>query len=123
MRGSLPMRIARAASGKRIELDTAEIKGSCATVSWTDGMPKHRTGTLVKLPREWERFDELRQSPLYTTHQLLALTNKYPIKAAEHAPKTQRMRRSGSVPCTGIDPVRLERWGEAVTSYGCPRDG
>ena len=28
-----------------IELDTVEIKGICATVSWKDGMPKHTAGT------------------------------------------------------------------------------
>ena len=41
-----------------IELDTVEVKGSCATVSWKDGMPKHTAGLLAKLPREWERFAE-----------------------------------------------------------------
>ena len=46
-----------------IELDTVEVKGTCATVSWKDGMPKHVAGTLAKLPREWERFEELRRSP------------------------------------------------------------
>ena len=46
-----------------IELDGVEIKGTCALVSWKDGVPKHTTGTLAKLPREWERFDELRASP------------------------------------------------------------
>jgi hypothetical protein len=92
-----------------IELDTVEIKGSCATVSWKDGMPKHVAGLLAKLPREWERFDELRSSPTYAAHQLLALTRDNPIEAV-CAPKVQRMRRSGSVPCTGIDPHRLERW-------------
>ena len=56
-----------------IELDNVEIKGTCATVSWKDGMPKHTTGLLAKLPREWERFGELRSSPIYTAHQLLAM--------------------------------------------------
>ena len=28
-----------------IVLDTVEIKGTCATVSWKDGMPKHTAGT------------------------------------------------------------------------------
>ena len=46
-----------------IELDTVEIKGHVATVSWKDGMPKHMMGTLAKLPRDWERFDELKGSP------------------------------------------------------------
>ena len=64
-----------------IELDTVEIKGSCATVSWKDGMPKHTAGMLAKLPREWERFDELRRSPRYTAHQLLAMVHDNPIEA------------------------------------------
>jgi len=92
-----------------IELDTVEVKGSCATVSWKDGMPKHTAGTLAKLPREWERFEELRSSPTYTAHQLLALMHDNPIEAV-CAPKVQRMRRSGSVPCHGIVPERLDRW-------------
>ena len=96
-----------------IELDTVEVKGSCATVSWKDGMPKHVAGTLAKLPREWERFDELRRSPVYTAHQLLALMKANPIKAG-CAPKTQRMRQSGSIPCHGIVPERIESWIEAA---------
>jgi hypothetical protein len=93
-----------------IELDTVEVKGSCATVSWKDGMPKHTAGTLAKLPREWERFDELRQSPVYNAHQLLALVHDNPIETRGLAPKMQTMRQSGSVLCQGIDPERLERW-------------
>ena len=93
-----------------IELDTIEVKGTCATVSWKDGMLKHVAGLLAKLPREWERFDELRQSPKYTAHQLLALVHDNPIEATELAPKVQKMRQSGSIPCRGIDPERLERW-------------
>ena len=93
-----------------IELDTVEVKGSCATVSWKDGMPKHTAGTLAKLPREWERFDELRRSPVYTAHQLLALVKANPIETKELAPKVQKMRQAGSVPCQGVDPQRLERW-------------
>ena len=96
-----------------IELDTVEVKGGCATVSWKDGMPKHTAGLLAKLPREWERFDELRQSPIYTAHQLLALLHDNPIKAVD-ASKTQRIRQAGSIPCTGIDPERLDRWVEAA---------
>ena len=92
-----------------IELDTVEVKGSCATVSWKDGMPKHVAGTLAKLPREWERFDEFRQSPVYTAHRLLTLVHDNPIEAV-HAPKVQKMRRSGSVPCHGIVPERIESW-------------
>ena len=97
-----------------IELDTAEVKGSCATVSWKDGMPKHVAGLLAKLPREWERFDELRSSPTYTAHQLLALVHDNPIEAKELAPKTQKMRQSGSVPCHGIVPERIESWTAAA---------
>jgi hypothetical protein len=97
-----------------IELDTVEVKGSCATVSWKDGMPKHTAGLLAKLPREWERFDELRGSPVYTAHQLLALVHDNPIKAEELAPKTQKMRQSGSIPCRGIVPERIESWIEAA---------
>jgi hypothetical protein len=96
-----------------IVLDTAEVKGSCATVSWKDGMPKHTAGTLAKLPREWERFEELRQSPVYTAHQLLALMKANPIKAV-CAPKVQRMRQSGSIPCHGILPERMESWTAAA---------
>jgi hypothetical protein len=96
-----------------IVLDTVEVKGSCATVSWKGGMPKHTAGTLAKLPREWERFDELRQSPVYTAHQLLALVHDNPIEA-KVAPKVQTMRQAGSVPCQGVDPQRLERWIEAA---------
>jgi len=93
-----------------IVLDTVEVKGSCATVSWKDGMPKHTAGLLAKLPREWERFDELRRSPVYTAHQLLALVHDNPIEAKELAPKVQKMRQSGSIPCHGIVPERIESW-------------
>jgi hypothetical protein len=71
-------------------------KGSCATVSWKDGMPKHAARLLAKLPREWERFGELRRSPVYTAHQLLALVHDNPIETKEHAPKTQGMRQAPS---------------------------
>ena len=97
-----------------IELDTIEVKGTCATVSWKDGMPKHTAGLLAKLPREWERFDELRSSPTYTAHQLLALVHDNPIETEEHTPKTQRIRQSGSVPCHGIVPERIESWTAAA---------
>jgi hypothetical protein len=97
-----------------IELDTVEVKGSCATVSWKDGMPKHTAGLLAKLPREWERFDELRRSPVYTAHQLLALVHDNPIKAEDNVPKVQKMRQSGSIPCHGIVPERIESWIEAA---------
>ena len=97
-----------------IVLDTVEVKGSCATVSWKDGMPKHVAGLLAKLPREWERFEELRSSPTYTAHQLLALVHDNPIETKEHAPKTQRMRQSGSIPCHGIVPERMESWIETA---------
>ena len=56
-----------------IVLDDVEIKGTCALVAWKDGMPDHTAGLLAKLPREWERFDELKASPTYTAHQLLAM--------------------------------------------------
>ena len=92
-----------------IVLDTVEVKGSCATVSWKDGMPKHVAGTLAKLPREWERFDELGSSPTYTAHQLLALVHDNPIRTVD-ASRTQKMRQSGSVPCRGIVPERIESW-------------
>ncbi len=92
-----------------IVLDTVEVKGSCATVSWKDGMPKHVAGTLAKLPREWERFDELRSSPTYTAHQLLTLVHDNPIRTVD-ASRTQKMRQSGSVPCRGIVPERIESW-------------
>jgi hypothetical protein len=68
---------------------------------------------LAKLPREWERFDELRRSPRYTAHQLLAMVHDNPIEAV-HAPKVQRMRQSGSVPCHGIVPERIESWTAAA---------
>jgi hypothetical protein len=92
-----------------IVLDGVEIKGSCATVSWKDGMPKHTAGTLAKLPREWERFDELKASPTYTAHQLLAMVKTKPV-SVEHASKVQKMRREGSVPCRGVDPGRIDLW-------------
>ena len=92
-----------------IVLDTVEIKGHCATVGWMDGMPIHTAGILAKLPRDWERFEELKRSPVYTAHQLLAITKEHPIKA-EHAPKVQRMRREGSVPFQGIEPERIDLW-------------
>jgi hypothetical protein len=93
-----------------IELDTVETKGHCATVSWNDGMPKHTAGILAKLPRDWERFDELKDSPVYTAHQLLAMPKAKPVETAEHAPKVQRMRQNGSVPCQGVDPARVDLW-------------
>jgi len=94
-----------------IVLDGVEIKGSCALVTWKDGVPDHTAGTLAKLPREWQRFDELRASPGYTAHELLTLVKANPVKAkAATKEKVQKMRKSGSVPCTGIDPVRLELW-------------
>jgi hypothetical protein len=92
-----------------IELDTVEIKGHCAVVTWKDGTPTHKAGILAKLPRDWERFAELRASPIYTTHELLALIRVNPIRK-EETPKVQKMRQAGSVPCTGIDPKRLEGW-------------
>ncbi len=97
-----------------IVLDGVEIKGTCATVSWTGGVPKHTAGTLAKLPRDWEPFDELRASPVYTAHQLLAMPKQHRVKAKEAAPKVQKMRRAGSLPCTGIDPERLDRWIEVA---------
>ena len=93
-----------------IELDTVEIKGTCALVTWKDGVPDHTAGLLAKLPREWERFEELKASPTYTAHQLLAMVNDNPIPVAEVAPKIHKMRQAGSIPCTGIDPKRLDRW-------------
>ena len=72
-------------------------------------MPKHTAGMLAKLPREWERFDELRASPTYTAHQLLAMPKAYPVEVV-HAPKVQRMRQNGSVPFQGVDPARIELW-------------
>jgi hypothetical protein len=92
-----------------IVLDGVEIKGTCALVSWKDGMPDHTAGLLAKLPREWERFDELRASPTYTAHQLLAMPDSHPIEVV-HAPKVQKMRREGSVPFQGVDPARIELW-------------
>ncbi len=81
-----------------IELDGVEIKGSCALVSWKDGMPTHTTGTLAKLPREWERFDELRASPKYTAHQLLAMPKQHPVELTKKTvARVQKMRREGSV--------------------------
>ena len=93
-----------------IVLDGVEIKGTCALVSWKDGVPTHTAGTLAKLPREWERFDALRASPTYAPHQLMALVRDNPIKAEEHAERVQEMRKAGSTGCTGIDPKRLEGW-------------
>jgi hypothetical protein len=100
-----------------IELDTVEIKGHCATVVWKNGVPKHTAGTLAKLPRDWERFGELKSSPVYTAHELRALMAANPIKvdqaeAEVHAAKIHKMRQAGSIPCTGIDPERLDRWVE-----------
>ena len=105
-----------------IELDTVEVKGSCATVSWKDGMPKHTAGLLAKLPRKWERFDELRSSPTYTAHQLLALMKANPIKtiecaeSAEDAPIGEySLSRDRS-----RENRKLDRGGEAVAACGCP---
>jgi hypothetical protein len=95
-----------------IALDTVEMKGHCATVTWKDGVPRHKAGILAKLPRDWERFDELRSSPTYTAHQLRALVHDNPIKTEDHLPKVQKMRQAGSIPCTGISPERLQRWME-----------
>ena len=97
-----------------IELDTVDIKGHCATVCWKDGAPKHTAGTLAKLPREWERFGELRQSPVYTGHQLLALITDNPIPEGVDPPKIDQMRQAGSIPCTGIDPKRIDGWMEVA---------
>ena len=55
-------------------------------------------------------LDELRASPTYAPHQLMALVRDNPIKAEEHAGKVQEMRKAGNAGCTGIDPKRLERW-------------
>lgn len=93
-----------------IVLDDVEIKGTCALVSWKDGMPEHTAGLLAKLPREWERFDELRVSPRYTAHQLLAMPTAHPVEVKNVVPKVQKMRQAGSIPGTGIDPERLDRW-------------
>jgi hypothetical protein len=96
-----------------IELDCVEVKGNCATVSWVDGVPKHKMGTLAKLPREWERFEELRSSPVYSAHQLLAFSRAHPI-TEKHAPAVQRIRQEGSIPFCGVDPRRIERWMEVA---------
>ena len=104
-----------------IELDCVEIKGNCATVSWVDGMPKHRMGTLAKLPREWERFDELKASPVYTTHQLLDFVKAHPVAAKEHVPRSRKCARPVVwVPC-GIDPKRIDLWME-VGKHLLPTD-
>ena len=100
-----------------IELDTVEVKGTCATVDWDNGVPKHTAGTLAKLPRDWERFGKLKSSPVYPAHELRALMSANPIrldpaKVEEHAAKIHKMRQAGSIPCTGIDPKRLDRWVE-----------
>jgi len=93
-----------------IVLDGVEIKGTCALVSWKDGVPEHTAGILAKLPRDWERFGELKSSPVYTAHQLLAMPKAHPVKAKEVVPTVQRMRQAGSIPGSGVDPKRLERW-------------
>ena len=94
-----------------IVLDGVEIKGTCALVSRQDGVPKHTAGTLAKLPREWERFGELRASPTYTAHQLLAMPKAHPVEVTKKTvARVQRMREAGSIPAAGIDPKRLDRW-------------
>ena len=84
-----------------IELDTVEIKGQVATVPWKDGMPKHVMGTLAKLPRDWERFDELRNSPIYTAHRLLAMTKEHPVKAEHGQGREDAPGRQRPVPGSG----------------------
>ena len=93
-----------------IVLDNVEIKGTVALVTWQDGVPDHTAGLLAKLPREWERFGELRASPRYTAHQFLAMPKEHPVEAKEVVPKVQKMRQAGSLPATGIEPERLDRW-------------
>ncbi len=93
-----------------IVLDGVEIKGTCALVSWKDCVPTHTAGLLAKLPREWERFGELRASLTYAPQELMALVRDNPIKAEEQAGKVQEMRKAGSTGCTGIDPDRFEGW-------------
>ena len=66
-------------------------------------MPKHTAGLLAKLPREWERFDELRRSPVYTAHQLLALVHDNPIEAGACA-KVQTCASRGAFLVTGSFP-------------------
>ena len=100
-------------------LDTVEIKGHCATVAWKNAMPIHTAGILAKLPRDWERFDELKSSPVYTAHQLLAMTKEHPVKA-EHAPKVQRMRGRAAVPSRGSSRKRIDLWIASMPSVFSP---
>ena len=106
-----------------IELDGVEMKGSCATVSWKDGMPKHTAGTLAKLPREWERFDELRASP--TLHRPPAPGDgpRQPGQDEGAAPKMQKMREIGEHSLSrdrSRENRTLDRGGETVAACGCP---
>ena len=37
-----------------------------------------------------------------------------PIEAKSMRRRSQKMRQSGSIPCHGIDPERIERWIEVA---------
>jgi hypothetical protein len=75
-----------------------EIKGTCALVTWKDGVAEHTAGLFAKLPRDWERFDELRASPIYVPHEFMALVRDNPVKTKEVAPKVQEDAPGGKYP-------------------------
>ena len=95
-----------------IVLDTVEIKGTCATVGWKDGMPIHTAGLLAKLPRDWERLGELKTSPTYTAHQLqiLAMTKAKPVKAADMRPRCRKCGGRAASRSKGLSRIGFDLW-------------
>ena len=59
------------------DIEMVEVKGTCPIVTWEKGddrqMRSIRYGMLAKLPREGDRFDELRNTTLLTVPRLCAL--------------------------------------------------
>ena len=71
--------------------------------------PSTRRASLAKLPRDWERFDELRASPTYTAHQLLAMPTPTRSKA-DIRRRCRRCARRAASPSQGVDPERIDLW-------------
>ena len=56
-----------------IELDDVEIKGTCALVSWKDGVPSTRRACSPSCRGSGNGSTSCGQAPTYTAHQLLAM--------------------------------------------------
>lgn len=89
-----------------------EIKGTCPIVTWRNGKPASYTaGQLAKLPRQIERFEELKATTRLTFAGIIELTER--IQAGIEQPskpcKTEK-KRNGSVSGRQIDVSHLPKY-------------